>query len=162
MSTLERRFCSFLQCGVNRAARRALRPNLLIRLSVCVHVLMRVAPHAERPIRRPTALKTDGVKKNGIKTDGDISRLTVLDMSSCAERRGPHFATTYLSKRSRHLCLKWAREANWRQTQSPIAVQKEPLSSSGTLVCRRCGTLTFQESCLVVQGGASQTICQAN
>lgn len=111
------------QCGVNRAPRRALRPNLPLRLSVCVHMLMSVAPHAERRVQRQTAMKTDGRKeKKRIKTDGDISRLTVLDIKSCAVRRGPHFATTYLSKRSRHLCLKWARKANWRLARTPIAV----------------------------------------
>lgn len=54
-----------LQRGVNRAPRRALRPNLPFRLSVCVHMLMSVAPHAERRVRRQTAMKADGGERNG-------------------------------------------------------------------------------------------------
>lgn len=49
--------------GVSGAPRRALRPNLPLRLSVCVHMLMSVAPHAERRLRRQTAMKTDGGRK---------------------------------------------------------------------------------------------------
>lgn len=71
-----------LQRGVNRAPRRAPRSNLPLCLSVCVHMLMSVAPHAGRADTETNSdeIQTAGEKNKRIKTDGDISRLTVLDI----------------------------------------------------------------------------------